>query len=275
MGTCSRWDQSPTFPISRTFTNNADLEPGGFQGIPRTPTTVCSLSAIREISPSAGCQDRKNELELLPSGHQKLWLKTPHPLLNYFITHSWTMVVPLVTSNVVCYYLKKECWLQFFSNCVFFYLCIDLKIVFRKVICVFTHPSLNARCTLLPPKIFFPMTAIKHIFCPFFCHALDPILWCTTCICFFQRSSLTGPTALPGSPSPPVAEDFHMRAVMAWRMHTVRRACRAQHGAWLGKMEGEPANHATRLVATLTRTCQSVQHWREVVALVLLHTFAV
>lgn len=81
-----------------------------------------------------------------------------------------------------------------------------------------------------------------------------------TCICFFQRSSLTGPTALPGSPSPPVAEDFHMRAVMAWRMHTVRRACRAQHGAWLGKMEGEPANHATRLVATLTRTCQSVQN---------------
>lgn len=86
-------------------------------------------------------------------------------------------------------------------------------------------------------------------------------------------------TLLPSPPPPPSlmsVEGFHMGAVMAWRMYTVKRVCRPQHGAWLAKMEGGPVSHATRLVAILTLVCLCVRAGgRADLALVFLHTLAV
>lgn len=84
-------------------------------------------------------------------------------------------------------------------------------------------------------------------------------LWRMKCIGFCSMVIVLTPLPfLPPTPPPAMVEGVHMQTIEAWRMHTVRRVCHSQHGAWLGKMEGGPVSHATRLVAILTLVCLRV-----------------
>lgn len=149
---------------------------------------------------------------------------------------------------------------RFISECIVFTHHISHQHSVREQKCVpRVHPSIHSLIlaawgpTVCPKLISNECyLTYRHIFWDNFWHTKSPLEY--EMYLFLQYCSLSNPTALRPfpPPSPVVVEGFHMGAVVAWRMYTVRRACRAQHGAWLGKMEGGQVSHATRLVAILT-----------------------